>query len=162
MSTSPIAPAQPVTRYVEDVHVGDELPAVAFPITVYRLVMEAGANRDFNSIHHNTDSARATSAPDMYANTLFLMGMWERCLRDWAGPAARILSLKGFRMGRFNLVGTTTTVTGTVSAIDVASGEVTVTMACSDAGGVTVGPGHMVVRLPQHPAQRPLPGAGAQ
>jgi acyl dehydratase len=148
MSTPTGAPAQPVTRHVEDVRVGDELPAVAYPITVYRLVMEAGANRDFNSIHHNTAYARATGAPDMYANTLFLMGMWERCLRDWAGPAARILSLKGFRMGRFNLVGTTTTVTGTVSAVDLASGEVTVTMACAGADGITVGPGHIVVRLP--------------
>jgi acyl dehydratase len=154
MSTPAGAPAAPVTRYVEEVHAGDELPAVAFPITVYRLVMEAGANRDFNSIHHNADYARATGAPDMYANTLFLMGMWERCLRDWAGPAARILSLKGFRMGRFNLVGTTTTVTGTVAAVSPASGEVTVTMACSDAGGVTVGPGRMVVRLPHMDPQR--------
>jgi hypothetical protein len=86
------------TRSVDDVWVGEELPAVGFPLTVYRLVMEAGANRDFNSIHHNTEYARATGAPDMYANTLFLMGMWERSVRDWAGPAAQILSLKGFRM----------------------------------------------------------------
>src|SRR4051794_13117232 len=91
--------------------------------------MEAGANRDFNSIHHNTEYARATGAPDMYANTLFLMGMWERCVRDWAGPGARILSLKGFRMDRFNLVGTTTTVTGSVTAVDAASGDVTIRMA---------------------------------
>jgi acyl dehydratase len=116
---------------------------------VYRLVMEAGANRDFNSIHHNTEYARATGAPDMYANTLFLMGMWERCVRDWAGPRARILSLKGFRMGRFNLVGTTTTVTGSVTAVDAVSGDVTIRMACEDAEGVTVGPGEMVVRLPK-------------
>jgi acyl dehydratase len=136
-------------RSAQDVSVGEELPAVGFPLTVYRLVMEAGANRDFNSIHHNTEYARATGAPDMYANTLFLMGMWERCVRDWAGPGARILSLKGFRMDRFNLVGTTTTVTGSVTAVDAASGDVTIRMACEDAEGVTVGPGEMVVRLPK-------------
>jgi hypothetical protein len=34
-------------------------------------VMAAGANRDFNAIHHNAEVARATGAPDIYANTLF-------------------------------------------------------------------------------------------
>ena len=136
------------TRSVQDVSVVEDLPAVPFPLTVYRLVMEAGANRDFNSIHHNSEYARATGAPDMYANTLFLMGMWERCVRDWAGPEATILSLKGFRMGRFNVVGTTTTVTWVVTGVDTGSGEVTLRMACEDSDGVTVGPGEMVVRLP--------------
>src|SRR5881227_1841227 len=134
-------------RSAQDVSVGEELPAVGFPLTVYRLVMEAGANRDFNSIHHNTEYARATGAPDMYANTLFLMGMWERCVRDWAGPGARILSLKGFRMGRFNVVGSTTTVKGVVTAVDVDSADVAVRMTCEDADGITVGPGQIVVRL---------------
>src|SRR3954451_13058834 len=108
--------SSPATRSAQDVSVGEALPTVGFPLTVYRLGMEAGANRDFNSIHHNTEYARATGAPDMYANTLFLMGMWERSVRDWAGPGARILSLKGFRMGRFNVVGSTTKVTGIVTA----------------------------------------------
>jgi acyl dehydratase len=139
------------TRTVGDVIVGEELATVSFPVTVYRLVMGAGANRDFNSIHHNTEYARATGAPDMYANTLFLMGMWERSVRDWAGPGARILSLKGFRMGRFNVVGSTTKVTGIVTAVDAETGEVSVRMACEDAEGVTVGPGEMVVRLPRSP-----------
>jgi hypothetical protein len=136
------------TRTVGDVAVGEELPRVSFPVTVYRLVMEAGANRDFNSIHHNTEYARGTGAPDMYANTLFLMGMWERSVRDWAGPKAVIVELRGFRMGRFNVVGSTTTVTGVVTGVDTDSGEVSIRMACEDADGVTVGPGQMVVRLP--------------
>jgi len=68
-------------------------------------------------------------------------------------PAARILALKGFRMGRFNLVGTTTTVARTVSAVDLVSGEVTVTMACADADGITVGPGHLVLQLPHAKSQ---------
>lgn len=136
------------TRTVSDVAVGEELPTVSFPITVYRLVMEAGANRDFNSIHHNSEYARGTGAPDMYANTLFLMGMWERTVRDWAGPRAQIVALRGFRMGRFNILGSATTVTGVVTGVDTHSGEVSIRMACEDADGVTVGPGEIVVRLP--------------
>lgn len=132
----------------DEVTVGEELPAVAFPLTSYRLVMEAGANRDFNAMHHNTAFARSAGAPDMYANFLFLMGMWERCVRDWAGASAQILALRGFRMRRFNVVGSTPTVTGRVVAADRGAREVTVEMACRDESGITVGPGSIVVRLP--------------
>ena len=48
-------------RYWEDISEGDEVPAISFPLSVYRLVVEAGANRDFNSIHH-TPNMRAKQA----------------------------------------------------------------------------------------------------
>ena len=131
----------------DDVQVGAELPAVGYALPVYRLVMEAGANRDFNSIHHNSDYARGTGAPDMYANTLFLMGMWERVVRDWVGPSALITAVRGFRMGRFTLAGSTVTVRGTVTAVERATGLVTVQMSSSDEQGTTVGPGEVDVRL---------------
>ncbi|MFI7166311.1 acyl dehydratase [Rhodococcus erythropolis] len=135
-------------RPIDDVSVGEKLPDLEFPITVYRLVMEAGANRDFNSIHHNSEYARATGAPEMYANTLFLMGMWERSVRDWAGSAAEIIAIRGFRMGRFSVAGTTTKVRGTVAAVTKATGEVTIELRCEDEMGITVGPGEVVVRFP--------------
>ena len=78
-------------RSFSDVVVGEDLPSVEFPLTVYRLVVAAGGNRDFNSIHHNTAYAQATGAPEMYASTFFLMGMWERLVRDYIGPAGTIL-----------------------------------------------------------------------
>lgn len=65
-------------RYWDDVVEGEVLDDLPFPLTVYRLVMTAGASRDFNAIHHNAEVARAAGASDMYANTLFLQGMWER------------------------------------------------------------------------------------
>jgi acyl dehydratase len=133
---------------VTTIEVGTQIPPVEYPLSVYRLVMEAGANRDFNSIHHNTEYARATGAPEMYANTLFLMGMWERAVRDWAGPGARITAFRGFRMGRFNTVGQTVVVRGTVTAADPGTGSVTLRLTCEDAAGVTVGPGEVDVRFP--------------
>ena len=136
------------TRTVGDVQVGDEIDPVAFPVTVYRLVMEAGANRDFNSIHHNTEYARSTGAPEMYANTLFLMGMWERAVRDWMGPGGAVLAIRGFRMGRFNSAGRTTTVRGRVTAVDATTGVITLGLRSEDPDGVTVGPGEVDVRLP--------------
>jgi acyl dehydratase len=63
-------------RYWDDVEEGRRaargLPAQRLP-----LVVEAGANRDFNSIHHNSEYARASGAPEMYANTGFLLGTWS-------------------------------------------------------------------------------------
>jgi len=135
-------------RTIADVRVGDELDPVAFPLTVYRLIMAAGANRDFNSIHHNSEHARATGAPEMYANTIFLMGMWERAVRDWAGPAGELTAIRGFRMRRFNTVGRTTTVHGAVTAVDAATGLVTIALRSEDPDGITVGPGEVDVRLP--------------
>lgn len=143
----PSAPRSPGQRRLADVAVGDEISPVSFPITVYRLVMEAGANRDFNSIHHNTEYAQATGAREMYANTTFLLGMWERAVRDWIGAAGRIHSITGFRMRSFNYAGDTTTVTGTVIGIDGTMIRLQVTS--SNSAGITVGPGTVTVSLPE-------------
>jgi acyl dehydratase len=143
--------AEPATaaaqRRLKDVAVGDELAPVSFPITVYRLVMAAGANRDFNSIHHNTEYAQSTGAREMYANTTFLLGMWERAVREWIGPAGRIHSISGFRMRSFNYAGDTTTVTGKVTGID--GTTIRIEMTSSNSAGVTVGPGTVTVSLPE-------------
>jgi acyl dehydratase len=137
-------------RVLADVTVGDQLESVAFPLTVYRLVMEAGACRDFNSIHHNSEYARSTGAPDMYAATAFLLGTWERTIRQYIGTAGTIRSLRGFRMRRFNPVGTTVVVRGEVLSA-VADGEVGIVelaLRCENAGEVTVGPGAATVTVP--------------
>jgi hypothetical protein len=137
-----------VKRTMADVHLGEQVAPVAFPLTLYRLVMEAGANRDFNSIHHNTEYARSTGAREMYANNTFLAGMWERAVRDWIGPAGTIRSIRGLRMRSFNYVGDTTVVRGHVSAVDTGLGEVTLAVRSENSSGLTVGPGSVVVGLP--------------
>jgi acyl dehydratase len=137
-------------RSFEDVTVGEELPAVAFPLTVYRLVVAAGGNRDFNSIHHNTAYAQASGAPEMYASTFVLMGMWERLVRDYIGPAGTIRSIKDFRMRKFNLVGSTVQVRGRVrdKRPDGDLGIVTLDVESVVDGQVTVGPGTVEVTVP--------------
>ena len=141
-------------RRFEDVAVGDVLPEVAYPLTVYRLVMAAGANRDFNSIHHNSEYARGTGAQEMYANTSFLMSSWERAVRDWTGLTGRICGIRGFRMRSFNYVGDTMRVLGEVAATRVEQGPdgpvgvVDVSIRCEGPAGVTVGPGTVEVLLP--------------
>ena len=137
-------------RYWDDVAEGDDVPSVEFPLTVYRLVVEAGANRDFNAIHHNSEVARASGAPEMYANTGFLLGMWERALREFIGLDGTIRRIAGFRMKRFNTVGQTVTVRGRVTRKwrenDDALLEVEMWSELGD--DVTVGPGTVTVALP--------------
>lgn len=123
-----------------DIVIGALLPDVLYPLPLYRLVMAAGANRDFNSIHHNSEYARSTGATEAYANSYYLMGMWERAVRDWIGPHAQIKAIRGFRMKRFNLAGERLVVSGFVRHIS-PDGVVTVEMTTSDGKGVTVGPG---------------------
>ena len=138
-------------RAFEDVTVGEQLPVVEYPLTVYRLVMAAGANRDFNSIHHNSEYARQTGAPEMYVNTSFLMSSWERCVRDWMGLPGTIRSIRDFRMKSFNTVGDTMRVLGEVAdtRVEDGVGVVDVTVRCENSNGVTVGPGTVTVTLPR-------------
>jgi acyl dehydratase len=130
-----------------DLRAGALLDPVPFPLSVYRLVMAAGANRDFNSIHHNSRYAQATGAPEMYANTSFLLGMWERAVRELIGPGGTILSIAGFRMRRFNPVGTTTVVRGRVRSVGDGGRTAVLAVWCDNGGEVTVGPGQVTVAL---------------
>lgn len=142
-------------RYWEDVAVGDEVSPVRFPLSIYRMVVAAGGNRDFNSIHHNSEYARQTGAPDMYANNTFLQGMWERTVREFIGLAGSIRRVKGFRMKIFNTVGDTVTTRGKVNRLwlEGTSGLVELELWCENAKGVSVGPGTVTVTLPRREAR---------
>jgi acyl dehydratase len=144
-------------RRFEDVSVGDAVSAVEFPLSLYRFVVAAGGNRDFNSIHHNRAYAVATGAPDAYASTFFLMGTWERVVRDYIGSAGKIRAISGFRMRKFNLVGTVMTVSGHVVEMsaeeDGGDGVVVLELTSHVGEEVTVGPGRVEVTLPRGAAR---------
>ena len=108
-----------VDRDVASLKVGQSTHQVSIPVTLQRLVMEAGANRDLSLIHHDGEAARLTGARDAYANTFFLMGMCERLLREWMGPSGRIVKLGPLKMKAFNVVGDTLTFSGTVGEVDI-------------------------------------------
>jgi acyl dehydratase len=141
-------------RTWEQIAVGDELTSASYPLSIYRLVVAAGGNRDFNSIHHNRDYARSSGAPDSYASTFFLMGTWERVVRDFIGSAGTIRSIENFRMRKFNLVGSVMEVTGRVLDKSIESdggpaGIVGLEILCRVGDEITVGPGRVVVTLPR-------------
>ncbi|WP_433190045.1 FAS1-like dehydratase domain-containing protein [Actinoallomurus sp. CA-150999] len=140
----------------DDLAEGRPLPAVRFPLTVYRLVMAAGSNRDFHAIHHNTEWARSTGAPEMYANVLFLHGMWERCVREFIGLGGEIRGFSGFRMRSFNTVGDVVTVRGEVARVweEADTGVAELRLWSENRHGVSVGPGTVTVTLPRRPARQ--------
>ena len=121
-----------------DIQAGEALPPIAIPITLQRLVMEAGANRDLSLMHHDGNVARATGAPDAFANTYFLMGMFERLMREWIGPRARIRKIGPLRMMVFNAVGDTVQFKGLVETVDEATGTVGLDMWVESQRGKTV------------------------
>ena len=123
---------------IDPVSIGDQLGTIAIPITLQRLVMEAGANRDFSLIHHDRDVAQATGAPDAYMNTFFIAGMFERLLREWMGPRGRIRKITNLRMQVFNCVGDMAVFAGQVERIETASNEVSIALRCETEKGVTV------------------------
>ncbi|MCK9541738.1 MAG: hypothetical protein M0R03_06880 [Novosphingobium sp.] len=129
---------------------GDTLGPLEFPLPVYRLVVAAASNRDFNSIHHNSEFARASGAPDMYANTLFLQGMWERALRNYMGLAGTLRKISGFRMNSFNCAGDTVVVKGEVVRVwrEGDTGFAEVRMWSENKGKISVGPGLATITLP--------------
>src|SRR5690606_236485 len=137
-------------KYWDDVQEGEQLTPQVFPLSVYRLVVEAGANRDFNAIHHNSEYAQASGAPEMYANTLFLQGMWEKTVRAFIGLEGKLHQLKGFRMGIFNCAGDTVVVKGEVvyKWQDAGGNFVEIKMWSENSKGVSVGPGAWVASLP--------------
>lgn len=125
-------------RYFEDVAVGEELASISIPVTLQRLVSEAGANRDLSLIHHDNAVAQATGAPGAYANTFFMMGMFERLVRDWMGIKGKLKKIDSLRMKTFNSVGDVMTISGKVESVDESNASALVKAAISSEKGVTV------------------------
>jgi acyl dehydratase len=98
----------------EPISVGESLPPFTVIVTLQRLVMEAGANRDFAPIHVDLDAARESGAPSPYANTTFIETMFEALIRQWAGLDA-LLRVIEFTMTAFNCVGDEIAANGTVT-----------------------------------------------
>lgn len=125
-------------RSFTSVSIGDELDAISIPITLQRLVIEAGASRDFSQIHHDRDVARATGASDAYMNTFFIAGMFERLLREWMGDSGILNKINNLRMTTFNVVGDTVTFYGRVASKDDDTGQVVLRLRSETANGETV------------------------
>ena len=98
------------------IEVGTELPVFELPVTTTVIVAGAIASRDFMPAHHDPDFARAQGAPHMFMNILTTNGYVARFVTDWAGPEARLRSIK-IRLGAPAIPGKPLRFTGRVEKI---------------------------------------------
>jgi acyl dehydratase len=107
------------------VSVGDELPELAIPLTRTLIVASAIASRDYQDVHHDPGLANQRGSPDIFMNILSTNGFVGRFVTDWAGPDARLTSVK-IRLGAPNYPGDTMTMSGSVTSKDGGIVEVSV------------------------------------
>jgi hypothetical protein len=98
--------------------------------------------------------ARASGAPDIYANNIFIQGWWERAVREFIGLRGRFRRTGPLRMRIFNTVGDTATTRGVVKRMWREGGEgvLELEMRTEMSRGVSVGPGPVIVTLPSRGA----------
>ncbi|BBZ64596.1 beta-hydroxyacyl-ACP dehydratase [Mycolicibacterium insubricum] len=100
-----------------DVTVGTALPELAFYGDPTFIVSTAIATRDYQDVHHDRDKAQAKGSKDIFVNILTDTGLVQRYLTDWAGPTARIKSIK-LRLGVPWYAYDTVTFRGEVTEVD--------------------------------------------
>lgn len=107
----------------DQVELGSVLPELSIDLTPTVVVSTALATMDFTPVHHDVEGARAQGSKDIFLNILTTMGLLERYVTDWAGPAAVIRRIN-VKLGVPAYSGDRLLFTGTVASIE--SGEVTV------------------------------------
>jgi acyl dehydratase len=81
-----------------DVHTGDLLPELAYPVTATTVVLGALASRDWRPMHHDKDFAvNRNGTRDIFLNTPNQAAWFERFVTDWTGPYGRMQRMT-FRM----------------------------------------------------------------
>lgn len=65
--------------------IGVPVPSTSLDLTLQRLVMAAGANRDFAPVHHDPEVATAAGLGRPFANSMFMATQFERTACAWAG-----------------------------------------------------------------------------
>lgn len=101
------------TLRFDEVSVGQALAPHPIDVTAKLVVAGAIASRDFQDVHHDRDRAIAAGSPDIFMNILTTGGLVGRYASDWAGPEARIRSMK-IRLGAPNYPGDVMTLSGSV------------------------------------------------
>jgi acyl dehydratase len=136
----------------DGVAVGDDLPAVSYPIRRFDLIRYAGASGDFNVIHWNERLATAFGLPNVIAHGMFTMATAGRFVSDWAGDPGALVEY-GVRFTSMVPVpdddqGATIVVSGKVTSKndETRTAVVELTATCNDAK--VLGKARATVKLP--------------
>lgn len=110
-----------MAKALEQVSVGEELPATTIHVDRATLVHYAGASGDRNPIHWDERFATGVGLPDVIAHGMWTMGAVVRVAAAWAGDPGRIVEY-GTRFTKPVVVphdgGADVEVTGTVKSVD--------------------------------------------
>jgi meromycolic acid (3R)-3-hydroxyacyl-[acyl-carrier protein] dehydratase HadB len=136
----------------DSVAIGDELPAVSYPVRRLDLIRYAGASGDFNVIHWNDRIATSVGLPSVIAHGMFTMATGGRFVGDWAGDPGAIVEY-GVRFTNLIPVpdddqGANIEVSGRISAKDDTARTATVQLVAVSSGQKVLGKATAVVRLP--------------
>jgi len=103
---------------IADVHDGEELPELAYPVTATTVVLGALASRDWRPMHHDHDFAvNRNGTQDIFLNTPNQAAWFERYVTDWTGPKGRLGRMK-FRMKGSVFPGDTMVMRATVESVE--------------------------------------------
>src|SRR5450432_1234380 len=116
---SPAPSTQPGIKVtLSDVHVGDTLPELAYPVTATTVVLGALAARDWRPMHHDYDFAvNRNGTKDIFLNTPNQTAWFERFLSDWSSPSGRLWRMK-FPMKGSVFPGDTMVLSGIVEGVE--------------------------------------------
>jgi len=131
------------------VAVGYELPVFSRTTGLANWNRFAAVNNEFVDIHMDDEAGRAAGYDSAFGMGNLLWSYLHNVLRDWGGPASRIVSLKcQFRAP--NTKGMTVSASGTVTAVaDLGTVlEVCVAVRTQDQNGTVLTPGEAVIQIP--------------
>lgn len=79
---------------LDEVKVGDQIPAALQTIDQAQLIVYAGASGDFNPLHWQEEFASQVSPTGgIIAHGMYNMGIVSRVVTNWAGGAEQVLKL---------------------------------------------------------------------
>jgi acyl dehydratase len=140
--------------YWEDVEEGQEIPSFSLPIDATRIVKQVSGSQDFYQVHHDVEFARAGGHPDIFVNTGFMQGCFNRLIWDWIGPDGWLRKFR-MEMRRMNRPGDVMTLKGKVTRKFVEGNEHYVELdvwAENEREGITT-PSYALVTLPSREAK---------
>lgn len=153
---------------LDQVAVGDALPALAVEVTPTTVVLGAIASRDWRPMHHDYKFAtERNGVADIFLNTPNQAAWFERYVTDWTGPHGR-LGRMTFRMRDSVFPGDTMTFTATVTDVRTDEGgcgwvalDVTLTAANPERGERTATTCALTVAVPTSNDDNPWARRGA-
>ena len=74
-------------RYWEDVREGDELPELAYPLTMTQLILFVSGTQAWSPVHHDPEEARRRGWRDILPGGMAIQSCFSRLLMSYVGEA---------------------------------------------------------------------------